>query len=257
MICRLVASLVLGCFGMHDMPLYEQVLAHANAEYPREACGVLVRVRPSGELVYVPCANVAPQGAQQDAFEISPRDWSTAEDLGVVEAVVHSHPDASAAASDSDRRACGRSKLAWYIVAVPGGAWQRIEPAALPLVGREFCHGKVDCYTLIQDYYEQTLGIQLPDHARVDEWWMHGQNLYLDHFEAAGFVSVGNGVTADIKEHDGLLMRVASPVSNHGGVYIGDQAMLHHLYGRLSERTVWGGYWQRHCTHVLRHRSRL
>ena len=34
-------------------------------------------------------------------------------------------------------------------------------------------------------------------------------------------------------------------------VYLGDGMILHHLYGRLSSRDVWGGYYQHVTTHVL------
>ena len=33
------------------------------------------------------------------------------------------------------------------------------------------------------------------------------------------------------------------------------QAMLHHLYGRLSERVVYGGYWQDVTCAIVRHKD--
>jgi cell wall-associated NlpC family hydrolase len=52
---------------------------------------------------------------------------------------------------------------------------------------------------------------------------------------------------------DCFLMQVASPVPNHAAVYLGDGLILHHLQGRLSSRDVYGGYWQKVTTHVLRY----
>ena len=36
---------------------------------------------------------------------------------------------------------------------------------------------------------------------------------------------------------------------------LGDGLILHHLQGRLSSRDVYGGYWQKITTHILRHRT--
>jgi len=44
-------------------------------------------------------------------------------------------------------------------------------------------------------------------------------------------------------------------VPNHAGVYLGDGIMLHHLYGRLSSRDVYGGYWREVTRLTLRHES--
>jgi len=63
-------------------------------------------------------------------------------------------------------------------------------------------------------------------------------------------------------------MQVRAPVANHAGVLLGEaglseasdlspvaNGMIHHLYGRLSDRTVYGGYW-RECTRlIVRHRE--
>lgn len=245
------------------LQVYDQVLAHAQADYPREACGLLVRVKR--RVRYWPCRNIAPAPAAKDRFQIDPHDWAAAEDAGAILAVVHSHPDADAHPSDADRWMCHRGGIAWFVIAVPGGAWKGLQPEPLPLEGRQFEHGVVDCYTLIRDYYAQRLGLELPDFERADEWWKphDGQpcgNLYREHFAEAGFVDLG--VVAP-RAHDVLLMQVAADVANHAAVFVPDAGsglgdrLLHHLYGRLSGHDVWGGYWSRHTTAVLRHGSLL
>lgn len=244
----------------HFLAAYEAVMAHAQAEYPREACGLLVRVKR--RVVYRPCRNAAPLSQVKDRFQVHPEDYAAAEDEGTVLAVVHSHPDADCHPSEADRWMCHRSGLAWYVVAVPGGAWMGMTPDPLPLKGRQFEHGVVDCYTLVRDYYEQTLDIELPDFERQDEWWKAAPgsprlNLYRDNFAKAGFLELGQ---VQPQRHDVLLMQVAADVENHAAVYVGDvdgtgPRILHHLYGRLSGHDVWGGYWARHTTTVLRHGS--
>jgi cell wall-associated NlpC family hydrolase len=124
-------------------------------------------------------------------------------------------------------------------------------------VGRQYTHGVLDCYQVIVDHYQRTLGITLPDFARTDEWWLKGADLYVQNFEKAGFVCVGDGSHRDIHLNDCLLMQMFSPVPNHAAVMVDDNIILQHVAHRLSSRDVYGGYWRKNTTHVLRHRSLL
>lgn len=232
--------------------IYRHALAQYN-ESRRESCGVIVR--SGGVDRYVPCQNTA-EGS--DSFRIAPGDWAMAEDAGEIVAVVHSHPDASAHPSDADRVMCNKTGLPWLIVSMPGGVILQTQPQSdLPLVGRQFHHGVVDCYTLVRDYYAQRLGIDLPDFERTDDWWDKGGNLYRDNFSVAGFVQVGTGDDTEPQQHDVLLMMVKANVENHAAVYADPHMglILHHLHGRASGHDVWGGYWKRHTTAILRHKS--
>lgn len=223
--------------------------AHAQLAYPRECCGLLIVEK--GRERYVPCRNLA-TGTEQ--FILDPADYARAEDRGQIIAVVHSHPDASANASEADKVACEASGLPWHIVGWPHGTWRSIEPTGYraPLVGREFVHGVLDCYALIRDFYGEDLGIELPDFDRRDDWWNQGQNLYVENFAKAGFVQVD-----DLRQHDVILMQILSPVANHGAVFFEDNSLLHHLHGRLSSRDVYGGYFRQVTTHILRHKTKL
>ncbi len=242
------------------------VRAHALAEYPRECCGLIVAV--GRREIYRPCRNLA-QGLEQ--FRMSAEDWADAEDAGRVLAVVHSHPDHTAEPSDADRAACEATGLPWVIVSVRDGAIADVHQFApsgwtAPLLGRQFFHGVLDCYTLIRDWYSREAGIKLPDFERADDWWNNGQDLYMQGFAEAGFERIPDG--APLQPGDVVLMSVRSPVANHAGIFLGarplaeapdlhpvPQAMLHHLYGRLSERVVYGGHWQEITRAVVRHKD--
>lgn len=227
----------------------EAALQHALAEYPREACGLAVIVK--GRLRYWPCKNLA---VGTDQFILDPQDYLAAEMAGDIVGIVHSHPDAPCTPSQADQVACEASGLPWHIVSAPAGQWHYMEPVGYqaPLVGREWCHGVLDCYSLIRDWYAAERGLQLPDFKRQDEWWMRGENLYIDHFREAGFVEVDHD---DIQPGDGILMQLGSPVPNHGAVYLGDNRIMHHIHKRLSCREVYGEFWRQHTTHVLRHEN--
>lgn len=224
-------------------------VAHAEGEYPREACGLVVVVK--GRERYWPCRNTA--ATPSEHFVLAPEDYAAADDAGEVVMVVHSHPNAPARPSAADRVACEASELPWAIISVDGadGAVRATEVLVFepcgyraPLVGRPFSHGVLDCYSLVRDWYGQEWGLALPDFARRDEWWNDGHSdLYMDHLAECGFHQVK---LAEIQRGDLLLMQVRSRnlVPNHAGIWLGDGNMLHHMHGRLSSRDVFGGYWQ-------------
>lgn len=238
-------------------PLRHALISHAAQAYPEEACGVIVRGSGTRDR-YEPVRNEFTGTSQAgDRFRISAEDWARAEDSGEIIAIVHSHPDACANPTMADRVMCERTGVPWVIVGYPSEAVTVTAPAGFqaPLIGREFHHGVLDCYTLIRDYYSGELGIELPDFEREDAWWEHADHgdLYRAGYAEAGFVLVNDMP----RQHDVLLMQVAARCDNHAAVFLGDGTVLHHLYGRLSGREVWGGYWERHTTAVLRHTSLL
>lgn len=173
--------------------------------------------------------------------------------------VFHSHPNLPAEPSQADMVACEASGLPWFILSFPSGQWHETQPSGYiaPLVGRAWAHGVLDCYSVIRDWYRAERGIDLPNFDRFDEWWKRGQSLYLDNFDSAGFEALGAVQSQDMEVGDVLLMQVASPVPNHAAIYLGDGLILHHLQGRLSSRDVYGGYWQKITTHILRHRTEI
>lgn len=221
-------------------------LAQARAEYPSEACGLVIE-RPSG-LDYVPCRNVAEEIRGQ--FIMAAEDYARAEDGGKVVAVVHSHCDCPAKPSQADLKGCEQSGLPWHIVSIPNGTWESIRPSGYraPLLGRDFVHGVFDCYSLIRDWYREERGIELPDFARRDEWWKAGENLYMDNFRVAGFTPVDTLEAGDV-----IIMQIGSRVPNHAAVYIGGGLMIHHLQKRLSAREVYGGQWRKNTRVIVRH----
>lgn len=231
---------------------FEWSLAHM----PREACGVVV-VGERGRESFIAIPNDYPDAT---GFLMNPRSYAEAADKGDIVAIVHSHPYGRAEASQVDKVSCERTGLPWHIVTVPDEAWVTIEPTGYqaPLIGREFTHGVLDCYSLVRDCFKEMKDIDLPDYPRHDKWWERGENLYLDQFEEAGFVVVSRDADSfKMQPFDCPMMQLGSPMTNHAGVHLGDNVLLHHIINRLSCREVYGGFWRRITTHIVRHRSLL
>lgn len=247
--------------------------AHASECYPRESCGVIIGKE------YIPCTNIAADDAQ---FEICDRELVKVELLGKIKAYVHSHPDGNVLPSMPDRVQMNlpivlskkfnddsllNCSLPWVITNGSEMAIHEPDGYQAPLLGREYHHGLMDCYTLIKDYYQRELGVTLNDYERTDEWWTDAKSkpLYVDNFKNEGFVEVDT-----IQEHDLILCRLGRTEHiNHALVFIGDGTLksertedvigdclvLHHPYGRDSIREIYGDAWQRRAAMIIRHKS--
>lgn len=199
--------------------LLAQILTHACAEAPREACGVLVW-DGANNAVYHPCRNVA-EG--DDHFQIHAEDWVAAEDAGPVMGIVHSHPGGTVEPSEADLQAMERSGLPWWIV-TPEGAWKRYTPAGWSSMGQPFAWGIQDCLTLARDHYEG-----IPDQLREPGFW-NTSNPFVHGMAGARFE-----VVTDTEPDDLLLMSIRGHgIPNHCAVYLGNGRIAHHLPGRMS-----------------------
>ena len=234
--------------------------AHALAEYPRESCGVVVGKE------YIPCKNISPDNAQ---FEIFPVDLVGASSEGEIKAYVHSHPDGSCEPSMPDKVQMNLHGKPWIITNGTDVALHKPNDYKAPLLGREYHHGLLDCFTIVKDYYQRELNININDYPRADTWWESAESkpLYLDNFKAEGFVEVDN-----VQKHDVILVRLGRTEHvNHALIFIGDGALkseetervigneliLHHPYNRQSIREIYGEAWQRRAAIIVRHKDLL
>ena len=236
----------------------DEIRAHALEEaggsMPRECCGLIVRKGQKQQVVR--CRNVSTE--PHHTFLMPPEDFRKAEEIGPLLACYHSHVFDSAAPSDGDKTVSEANKLPFLIYSTMTDMWDYYAPCGwrAKLEGRPFFHGILDCYTLMKDYYDEVLGIQLEDFHREDDWWKSGpnqKNLYLQHAESQGFVQV----KPPIHVHDIILMYWLADVPNHAAVYCEPGLILHHPPGHLSHKVCYGGFYMEHTHGIYRHRSLL
>lgn len=121
----------------------------------------------------------------------------------------------------------------------------------LGLLNRPFIHGIFDCYTLIKDYYRKNFNLFLPTNIqRTWEWWLNGENLYVDNAKNYDFVEV-----TEIKPHDLIIMKLGSQMPNHGAIYTGKNKILHHVSGRFSTEEELTSFYKHNIAIVYRNKN--
>jgi proteasome lid subunit RPN8/RPN11 len=224
-------------------------LEHAGREKPHESCGVVV----GG--VYMDITNRA---TQIDNFSMDRDEFLAACKTGVLEAIVHSHVYSAPIASEGDLTSCERTGVPWLILNWPLGTYNVIEPSGYiaPLIGRTWCFGALDCWSMARDGFHAFTGIWVPDYPRKWEWWKRGENLIVENVEDAGFVNLGQDVQP--RHCDMIVMQIRSEVPNHVALYVEPEGLiLHHLQGHLSVRETYGGFFQKATRFIARYRDFL
>jgi hypothetical protein len=132
------------------------------------------------------------------------------------------------------------------------GDLQTIEPCGYEaaLVGRQFAHGVLDCYSLVRDFYARELGIQLSQYERGR---LVGEGPGpLQPGPVGGGGLRGHARRAATRRHD----PDADPLAGAEPCRrLGDGKMLHHMHGRLSETVVYGGMWAERTRYIVRHKE--
>lgn len=232
--------------------LLEELFKHAADVYPNEACGLFLQQSNRGRVIYVRCTNIAED--PKEAFRIDEKEMVLAEAYGTIIGICHSHPDClSARPSHKDVVMCNINEIPWHIVSYPNKDYQCLMPEDMPLIGRPFVLGATDCWGLMLEWHHQ-YGIVLDDPRPEPDypWWQSGkeQRYTADSLAASGF-EMQNETTAGSV----IVMQVQAPVANHAGLILPDGMMLHHLYGQLSGRTIYGDYWRERTWYICRHKD--
>jgi proteasome lid subunit RPN8/RPN11 len=228
--------------------LKAELAAYAHSKAPEEACGIIAGGK------FFPCKNAHPHPLE--SFAIDARAFAKAEKVGI-EAIFHSHLGMENQFSRHDIKSCKQLGLPWVMYCTGTNSWHEMDPTGnAPYLGRPWIYGIYDCYGLFRDYYIKEFGIVLSDYERGDEfeWTSPEWRMFEKNVTDQGFREISDG---RLQKGDMLLMQLQANFPNHVGVVHSpsQNVFYQHLLGRLSEANVYGGYWQKCTTKILRHQE--
>lgn len=208
-----------------------------------ELCGFVLE---NGTVVL--CQNIAVDPHLQ--FEISPAEYAIYEARGI-KGVWHTHLELDSF-SPTDQMVMASDTLPWAVYCLRTDRFHQCDPiATAPLLGRPFCFGVYDCYSLVSDKLAE-LGVTLPEWPRGDygEWNTPAFSPFDTEANAVGR-RVTDGIYA---EGDILLMNLGDHQghTDHVGVFMSDRTFLHHPADKQSRIDTYGSWWKRKTRLVLR-----
>jgi proteasome lid subunit RPN8/RPN11 len=231
----------------------QQIRFIALAEYEKnkaECCGLLLE---DGDIY--PCENQSESPSQ--AFVIETKLYVSLEKEKGIVAVFHSHTNGNPNFSAADVDLVNRTQKPLILYDVTRNEFSAIDPSGkTPLIGRSFCYGVYDCYSLVRDYYQQEKGVEIPNYPRSSDEpvWDKAAWDWIDR----EWGKIGCEVKlSEIQIGDVIAMSIGSnaPGINHLAVYMGDDKFIHQLSGRKSNIEVWGSPWSEYTIKFLRYKD--
>lgn len=228
--------------------MIEKIREHFEAEYPREACGIIGVVK--GKKRYYPCENVA---EDDDDFIMSSTDYMKYKRSMDIIAIVHNHPDSDNTPSEGDINNCNALGIPYYIFSYPDMELNILEPKVHvnPLLGREYKFGTADCFEAMRDWLASE-DINIPPRDLFeDDWWEKG----LNYFTEENIKNWKHKKVDSPQKNDVLIFQIEADVPNHCGVYLGNDVFFHHAVNRLSCRESLYPFWRKHIVGIYRYEA--
>ena len=232
----------------------KKAIAYTVLKSPFEACGFFIKPFHPGYKKYkfIPCENIAED--KEFNFRISGKDFIEASLQGEIKCILHSHNNCPWV-SEADQISQQKHRIPFGVIFLSNGGYSNHvffgdELPTQDLISRPFIHGIFDCYGTVRDHYRKELNITLTNYTREDDWWKTDNNLLEGHMIEENFYKVD---LKDIQKNDVILFKIRGKNPNHSAIYLGQDLILHHLYGQLSCREPIGRY-RRFISGVWRHK---
>lgn len=204
----------------------EQIKSIAIANPTIEVCGQIL----NGEVIE--CANLAEIPSERFDFLVDDR----------ASLVWHSHCNGNDDFSIDDIVASKEVEIPYFLYCVQTGETRYFNPIDRPsYCGRSFHWAWQNCYTLIQDYYKQELGLAMDDfYLRSPESYLYEDVGYVENLPSQGFRRLERGEA--IEKHDLILGYGGLTFPNHAAIMVDPAAgkILHQPIKRLSGFSVYG-----------------
>lgn len=121
------------------------------------------------------------------------------------------------------------------------------------LAGKAFIFGEQDCLSLFRQFYLQNFDIHIRNYSRPSDWSSDELDLMRLCYEREGFEMITKWKASELRPGDVLCMAIGEGNPNHFSIFVGDNKLVHHLYGRRSSVEPYHEFWQHKTCYLLRH----
>jgi proteasome lid subunit RPN8/RPN11 len=228
----------------------QDIREHALEVAPAEACGWVIK-SATDALQSVRSENTAPDPLNQ--FQVEMERHLSLVKSGILVAYYHSHvtDEHLTDFSPADKRVSEETGYPVYLYLLKEDKMLVYVPSKfkMGLEGRPYIPRIFDCWKSVKDYYA-SIGIETPNLEFGLEEALKSNVDIQKLINESSFVPV-----TEPKKYDALLMHYKSIRPNHFGVYLGDGHFFHQLYNTPSKVEVYGDFWKRNTSLILRHKS--
>lgn len=204
----------------------KQQIKQLALQTDNEICGVIINNN-----VY-PCQNISVN--PQKNFTISPLDYLKINKIkdNKIDYIYHSH-NQNSTFSEFDKINLYNLKLRGFLYSKKSDSFSYFFPESYQnkYVGRLFEIGISDCYSLICDYYQNELNIELPKIKRADGWHKKTPNIINENIPSS-FIRIK---LEESKKNDIIVFDLLNNnIPCHFGIYLENDLILHHPRNKLS-----------------------
>ena len=209
---------------------------HALLESPNECCGLVIS-DDSGKDQIFKCKNLSE--TPEETFSICTEDYVRASQLGKIIATYHSHVNGKDAFSEFDKFNSENHKLTYHLYCIQKNSFLEYNPNQEfnSYVGRKFKIKDSDCFTLMRDFYNKELSININDYYRNDNWKQEDKYIFENNYKSEGF----SKVEGEYKKYDCHLFKFRGSAAEHIAVNLGNNLILHQPlngFSRIEELTA-------------------
>lgn len=198
--------------------LKKEIKDYALSNPQEEVCALIVKSKELYNLYK--CRNISFH--KKENVILNPFDYIKAAREGDIVAHVHSQPKGKPSFTDYINAINHNIHSIMYSINLD--KFYIIEPKLKDYLNKDYICGESDCYTLVRNYFNKELNIQLNDYNRQEGWWEKEPNLILENFKRENGIEIEY---KDLKENDLILFKLNGRPS-HFSIYLGNNFILHH-----------------------------
>ncbi len=223
------------------------VKQHALSEKPNECCGLIVA--REDKIFTFPCRNTGENRGEH--FVINIFDYLKATQTGTVCGFYHSQEDK--VPSILDELNCNGHNMPSLIYSWKYDHFIELIPnndSFKKYLNRNFRNGTSDCFSLVRDFYQDKLNINIHSFQYVENWYEDNPNLIVQNIEKEGFYKVD---IKEIKKYDIILFKIRGDFPSHMAIYLGKNLILHQLQDKKSCIEFLDSNWRKRIYCVVRY----